>query len=77
MAALESEERAELTVGSDSAGFGEAVVMHGHLELGMSQFGLVARFVEGQWQLEVLERPGWTVLAIQPLMPVMSSASDD
>lgn len=51
--------------------------MHGHLELGVLQFGLVARFVGEQGQLEVLERPGWTALVIQPLMPVMSSASDD
>lgn len=39
-AALEAEEQAELTVDSDSAGSGEAVVMAGHLELGVVPFGL-------------------------------------
>ena len=60
MAVLKGEERAELTVDSDSAGFDEAVVMLEHLELDAVYFGLVVEHVKEQGRLEVLERPGWT-----------------
>ena len=77
MAVLEAEERVELIVDSDSAGFGGAVVMPEHLELDVMYFGLAVEFVEERGQLEVLERPGWTALAIQPSIPVIPLAGDN
>ena len=74
---LEAEERIELTVDSDSAGSGEAVVMPGHLELGVVHFGLAVEFVQERGQLEVPEWRGWTALVIQPSIPVMPLPRDD
>ena len=77
MAVLEAEERVELAVGSDSGESGEAVVKTGHLELDAMCFGLAAKSVEGQGQLEVLERLDWTALVIQPSKSGMPLIGDE
>lgn len=47
-----------------------------HLELVVVDFGLAVEFVKGRVQLEVLERPGWTELVIQPSIPVTPLVCD-
>ncbi len=76
-AVLKAEEQVELAVDSGSARSGGVEVMPGHLELVVVYFGLVVEFVEEREQLEVVGRPGWTALVIQPSVPVMPLACDD
>ncbi len=76
-AVLKAEEQVELAVDSDSAGSGGVEVMPGYLELVVVYFGLAVESVEEREQLEVVERPGWTALVIQPSVPVMPLACDD
>ena len=77
MSVLGAEERIELTVDSDSAGSGEAVVMPGRLEPGAVHFGLAVESVEERRQLEVLEPRGWTALVIPPWTNGMPLGIDD
>lgn len=75
-AVLQAEEQIELTVDSDSARSVEAVVIRGHLELVVAYFGLAVGSVQERELLEVLERPDWNALVIQPSIPVMPLACD-
>ena len=77
MAVLKSEEQVELTVDSDSAGSGGVEVMPGHLQLVVVYFGLAVESVEERVQFEVVERPGWSALVVQPSVPVMPLACEN